>query len=68
MVRPGITDFAAIEFRDEEEVLARYEFPEDGYVREVLPRKIALYKEYLVQRGFWVDIHIIIRTLKRIVE
>ena len=66
-VRPGITDYAAIEFHDEEKVLARFENPEEGYVREVLPRKIALYREYLARRGFWVDLGIIFRTVLRIV-
>lgn len=65
-VRPGITDYAAIEFRDEEEVLARYKDPEEGYVRDVLPRKIELYKEYLERRGFWVDLGIIFKTLRRV--
>ena len=66
-VRPGITDYAAIEFRDEEEVLARYREPEEGYVREVLPKKIELYRKYLVRRGFWEDIRIIAWTVWRIV-
>lgn len=65
-VRPGITDYAAIAFRDEESVLARFENPEEGYVREVLPRKILLYRQYLARRSFWIDLRIIFLTVVRI--
>jgi lipopolysaccharide/colanic/teichoic acid biosynthesis glycosyltransferase len=51
-VKPGITDYAAIEFSNEEEILKRYARPEEGYVKEVLPRKIKLYRKYLTNRGF----------------
>lgn len=62
-VRPGITDFAAIEYRDEEEVLARSEDPERAYVDEVLPAKIRLYFKYLEARSFMTDLSLIFRTL-----
>lgn len=62
-VRPGITDYAAIEFSDEETILARYNDPEKGYIEEVLPRKIVLYNRYLKEKGFLVDIKIIWLTI-----
>lgn len=65
-IKPGITDYAALEFRDEEEVLAGYADLEQGYVTEVLPRKIELYKRYLDRIGFVEDIRIIFRTLWKI--
>lgn len=65
-VPPGITDYAAIAFRDEEEVLARFDNPEEAYVREVLPRKILLYRQYLARRSFWIDLRIIFLTLVRV--
>jgi lipopolysaccharide/colanic/teichoic acid biosynthesis glycosyltransferase len=65
-VKPGITDFAAIEFRNEEDVLKKYEYPEEGYVKEVLPKKIELYKKYLKEKCFRTDIKLIILTLKKL--
>jgi len=65
-VKPGITDFAAIEFSNEEEVLKKYDSPEEGYIKEVLPRKIELYKKYLEEKCFRTDIKLIILTLKKL--
>lgn len=66
-VRPGITDYAAIEYRNEEIVLARYADPQKAYAKEVLPAKIALYKEYILGQSFITDLKILIRTLGKIV-
>lgn len=67
-VKPGITDYAAIEFSDEEQVLQKYEHPEEGYVKEVLPRKIVLYNKYLRERGLWTDLKLIFRTLRKLLQ
>src|SRR5437870_10777958 len=45
-VRPGITDVASLALRDEETLLERSSNPEDRYVRESLPRKLALSHAY----------------------
>jgi len=68
MVKPGLTDYAAIEFRDEEKVLKKYPDPEDAYRREVLPKKIELYKRYLKDKNVWTDLKIIFLTLRKIVD
>ncbi|MDA8100074.1 MAG: sugar transferase [Nitrospiraceae bacterium] len=65
-VRPGITDYAAVEYSDEETVLKGFENPEEGYVRVVLPAKIALYRKYLGQQSLMNDIRIILATLRKI--
>ncbi len=62
-IRPGITDYAAIQFRDEESVLRKYRDSEEGYVREVLPQKIELYKKYLREKGLLTDLKLIFLTL-----
>ncbi len=67
MIRPGITDYAAIEFRDEEAVLRGFPSPEEGYVKEVLPRKIALYKKYIREMSFFTDLKLIFLTFWRII-
>ena len=66
-VKPGITDFAAIEFKDEEKILGKYSDPEDGYIKEVLPRKIELYKKYVKKRSLSTDMKLVFLTLWKIV-
>lgn len=66
-VRPGITDFAAIEFSDEAKLLAEASDPEAAYVEQVMPRKFALYKRYVEERSFWLDLTLILRTFGKIV-
>jgi len=66
-VRPGITDFAAIEFVDEESTLAKSADPERAYVDEVLPKKLALYRKYIEQQSLGTDLALIFSTLRRIV-
>ena len=65
-VRPGITDFAAIEFRDESSMLAEAEDPEQFYIEQVLPRKLELYVRYVSERSLFLDIRLIMRTLARL--
>lgn len=67
-VRPGITDIASIEYRDESAVLARAADPEQAYIHEVLPHKLALSALYVDQASVWTDILLILRTLLAIVR
>ncbi len=63
-VRPGITDKASIEFKDENLILGRAEDPNRAYVEEVLPIKLAYYQEYVNSRTFFGDIALILKTLR----
>jgi lipopolysaccharide/colanic/teichoic acid biosynthesis glycosyltransferase len=64
-IRPGITGPASLEFRDEEELLAKQEDPEK-YNREVIwPRKVELNKAYVAHYSFWMDLVYIWRTIAR---
>ena len=65
-VRPGITDIASMAFRDEETLLGRSSNPEDLYVREILPRKLALSHAYVRRRSFGLDLRLIARTVAAI--
>jgi lipopolysaccharide/colanic/teichoic acid biosynthesis glycosyltransferase len=62
-VRPGITDLASVEFRDEQEILGAAADPEVEYVNRVLPAKIALSKLYIERSSLWYDLNLIVRTL-----
>jgi lipopolysaccharide/colanic/teichoic acid biosynthesis glycosyltransferase len=61
-VRPGVSDLASLEYRDEAALLARAADPEAEYRLRVLPHKIALAKEYVRRSSFWFDLSIIVRT------
>lgn len=63
-VKPGITDNAAIEFRDEETIMEQYEDKEKAYIESVLPQKIALYYKYIDKISFVNDVKLILQTLK----
>jgi lipopolysaccharide/colanic/teichoic acid biosynthesis glycosyltransferase len=67
-VRPGITDNAAIEFRNESEILARAADPEAEYIQHLLPRKLELYQQYVRNQSFLGDVRIVLCTLTAIVR
>jgi lipopolysaccharide/colanic/teichoic acid biosynthesis glycosyltransferase len=67
-VRPGITDIASIEYRDESAVLARAADPEHAYIHEVLPHKLALAAQYVERSSVGLDLWLIWRTLVAIVR
>jgi lipopolysaccharide/colanic/teichoic acid biosynthesis glycosyltransferase len=62
-VRPGITDFAAIEFRDEERLLMDVADRQQVYVNDILPTKIAYYEKYVDQQSLMLDLRLILRTI-----
>tara|TARA_R110002050_G_scaffold296359_1_gene456221 strand:+ start:15431 stop:16021 length:591 start_codon:yes stop_codon:yes gene_type:complete len=62
-VKPGITDNASIEFRNEEAILARSSNPEETYRNEILPRKLELYIDYVKRASFQTDLKLIFQTL-----
>jgi lipopolysaccharide/colanic/teichoic acid biosynthesis glycosyltransferase len=62
-VRPGITDPAALEYRHEEEILAKAADRERFYREVVLPRKLTLNLEYIRSLSFRYDLALILRTL-----
>jgi len=66
-VRPGITDPASIALRNEADELAAAEDPEAHYVTSLLPRKTAIYADYVRTRNFLGDLAIIARTLRTVV-
>lgn len=65
-VRPGITDFASVEYRDESTLLAQSPDPERTYREVVLPAKLALQARYVDEAGVWTDLKLIVRTLRAI--
>ncbi|MBK5283793.1 MAG: sugar transferase [Bacteroidia bacterium] len=66
-VRPGITDYASIEFSDESKILSQYSDAEAGYVQEILPRKLELGLKYVHSRNFIGDLKILLLTFQKII-
>jgi lipopolysaccharide/colanic/teichoic acid biosynthesis glycosyltransferase len=61
--RPGLADPASLEFRSEEELLRAQPEPESYYLRDILPRKIQLSREYLHKRTFFSDVRLIVKAV-----
>jgi lipopolysaccharide/colanic/teichoic acid biosynthesis glycosyltransferase len=66
-VRPGITDYASIRFRNEGEILRGSADPDRDYLEKIAPEKIRLGLEYVAYRSLWIDARIIAATLWAIV-
>ncbi len=67
-VRPGITDRASIEFKDENEILGRATEPNKAYIEEVLPIKLGFYVDYVKNRSLMGDLGLILRTIKALIR
>jgi lipopolysaccharide/colanic/teichoic acid biosynthesis glycosyltransferase len=61
-IKPGITDFAALYYRDEEEVLNKHPDPHQAYIEKIMPEKISLYHKYMQEISFFTDVKIIAGT------
>lgn len=67
-IRPGITDFASILYKDESTVLAGAADPEATYVNVILPEKLKYFVRYVSERTLWLDFKIILLTLMEIIR
>lgn len=63
LVKPGITDYASIEFRNENEILGGSINPEKTYISEVMPVKIDLNLKYIKKISLIEDVHLILKTI-----
>jgi lipopolysaccharide/colanic/teichoic acid biosynthesis glycosyltransferase len=67
-VKPGITDYASIEFRNENRLLEGKPDPIEYYVTEIMPEKLRLNLKYIDSQSLLTDIQIIFKTLFLIVS
>jgi lipopolysaccharide/colanic/teichoic acid biosynthesis glycosyltransferase len=67
-IRPGVTDFASILYKDESALLAGAADPESTYVNMILPEKLKHYVRYVSERTLWLDFKIILLTLMEIIR
>ncbi|QWV95951.1 sugar transferase [Geomonas nitrogeniifigens] len=62
-VQPGITDYASIEYKDENAILGQAADPDRAYIEEIMPVKLGYYARYVSERSLWVDLKLILSTL-----
>lgn len=62
-VRPGITDYASLVFRNEAEILKGCGDPDEAYLEKIAPQKIRLGLNYVRKHSLWTDLTIIIATV-----
>lgn len=65
-VRPGLTDYASLEYINESDLLAQQPDPEKFYIETVMPAKLSLNLKYINEMGCSTDLKIIFRTLFKI--
>ena len=67
-VKPGITDYASIEYFDENKLLGESDDPKKTYIEEIMPAKIKLNKKYIENPSLRHDLKILWLTFKRIIK
>lgn len=65
-IRPGITGPASVYFRDESEILAESPDPDQTYIKEIIPKKNELNKQYIRDLSVGKDIRMIFATFRAI--
>jgi lipopolysaccharide/colanic/teichoic acid biosynthesis glycosyltransferase len=66
-VKPGITDYASLFFRDEGEILRGSINPDKDYLEKIHPEKMRLSLEYARTHSVWLDCKILARTVAAVV-
>lgn len=68
LVRPGITDYASIAYRNENDLLAGASDPEAMYIEQIMPDKIELNMKYLREISPLADIRLILKTIVAVIK
>jgi lipopolysaccharide/colanic/teichoic acid biosynthesis glycosyltransferase len=67
-IRPGITDYASIEFANENELLKQAIDPEQAYIHQIMPAKLELNLKYVQEKNLITDLKIIALTIAKILK
>lgn len=67
-VKPGITDYASIEYVDENEILGKSSDPEKTYIEDIMPEKIKYNIKYIQNKNVLEYFKIIFLTLLKIIR
>ena len=68
LVRPGITDYASIAYRNENELLAGASDPRRMYIEEIMPAKLELNMKYLREISPLSDVKLILGTVAAVLR
>ena len=67
-VRPGITDYSSIKFRNENELLANTLDPEERYIKFIMPEKLKLNMIYINNKTIFQYFKIIFLTIFQVIR
>jgi lipopolysaccharide/colanic/teichoic acid biosynthesis glycosyltransferase len=67
-VKPGITDYASLEYFKENELLGKSEDPQYTYIHEIMPAKLELNKKYIANPTISQDIKIMWKTFLKMIS
>lgn len=67
-VKPGITEYASLQYFSENELLVKSKDPEKTYIEDVLPAKLNLNLRYIAEAGFRTDLMVILKTIQKIIS
>ncbi|MFC2450632.1 MAG: sugar transferase [Flavobacteriaceae bacterium] len=67
-VKPGITDYASIEYINEDEILGKSLDPERTYIEEIMPQKIKYNMKYINNKTVIEYFKIIFLTIIKIIK
>jgi len=66
--KPGITDYASIEFSNENELLGNSQNPDETYISTIMPAKLELNLKYILEQGLTTDLKLIFKTILKIIS
>lgn len=66
-VKPGITDYASIEYLNENELLAKSAEPEKTYIDEIMPAKLELNRRFIEKPTLGNYFGVILKTISKII-
>ena len=66
-LKPGITSMASIKYKNEEKLLASQENPLKYNDEVIFPDKVKMNLEYYYKQSLFLDIKVIVRTIKSLV-
>ncbi|MBM78676.1 MAG: glycosyl transferase [Crocinitomicaceae bacterium] len=67
-IKPGITDYASLEYFEENKLLGESSNPEETYINEIMPKKLEINLKYVKKHSFFTDLNIIWKTFLRILS
>ena len=67
-VRPGLSDYASLDYINENEILSKYSTPEEAYINIVMPQKLQLSLNYIHDMSLKTDFNFAIKTIAKIIK